>query len=247
LNQALSALDSTPSPDHFLDISPQGTPTAPISISKMKRALSHWIAALPADDSAIDKAPFVYDEHGLSIAIRPFPRRNRQATGGSIGVRHFPVRAVTVDEDIRAALEKKASRYGDLDRHYVVAVNSLGLFHNEDHAFNALLGTFLTAVGQLGDGTFKIEDTRKLNGIWVGPRGPRRKGLSAVLSTEQIDPWNFASRHGRLIRNPWAVAKLAPISLGVDEFDPIDGGFRKTEGLPMWRIFGLPQGWPEAR
>jgi hypothetical protein len=244
LNQALTALDNTPSPAHFLDLSPQGTPTAPISINKMRRALSQWIAALAPDPSATDRELFVYDEHGLRITIRPFPRRNRQAVARSIGVRHFPVHEVTVDEDIRAALEKKASRYGDLDHPYVVAVNALGLFHHEDDAFDALLGTSFTAVHQFTDGTFRTEDTRKPDGIWVGPQGPRRKGLSAVLSTEQIDPWNFASRHGVLIRNPWATAVLEPISLGVDEFDPIDANFRKTEGSAMWRIFDLPRDWP---
>jgi hypothetical protein len=244
LNDVLAALDKTPSPAHFLDISPQGTPTAPISIKKMKRELSQWIAALPADDSAIDKAPFAYEEHGLRITIRPFPRRNRQRIGRSIGVRHFPVQQVTVDEDIRSAIEKKASRYGDLDHPYVVAVNAFGFFHHEEDVFDALIGTSFTAVHQFTDGTFSTEDARKPDGIWVGPKGPRRKGLSAVLSTEQIDPWNFAARHGRLVRNPWATIVLAPISLRVDQFDPIDGGFRRTEGTTMGRIFGLPEGWP---
>ena len=154
------------------------------------------------------------------------------------------MRQVTVDEDIRGALEKKASRYGDLDHPYVVAVNALGLFHHEVDAFDALLGTAVTQMREFNDGTFRTEDTRKPDGVWVGPKGPRRRGLSAVFSTEQIDPWNFASRHARLIRNPWSIAVLPPIALGVDEFAPIDGNFRRTEGMIVGRIFGLPEAWP---
>jgi hypothetical protein len=245
LNQALAALDNTPSPAHFLDISPQGMPAAaPVSINKMKRALLQWVNALPPDDTAIGKPPFVYDEHGLRVVVRPFPRRNRPGTGRSIGVRHFPVQEVTVDEDIRAALEKKASRYGDLDHPYLVAVNALGLFHREDEALDALFGTTYTAVSQFTDGTFRTDERRKPDGIWFGPQGPRRKGLSAVLSTEQIDPWNFAARRARLICNPWSTAPLPSISLGVDEFNLVDDAFRRTDGTIMGSIFGLPEGWP---
>jgi len=244
LNQALAAIDSTPSPAHFLDLSAHGVPSAPISINKMKRSLARWIATLPEDDAATSAAPFVYDEHGLRITLRAFPRKNRARGTRSIGVRHFPVRQVTVDEDIRGALEKKASRYGDLDHPYVVAVNALGLFHHEDDAFDSLLGTAVTQMREFNDGTFRTEDTRKPDGVWVGPKGPRRRGLSAVFSTEQIDPWNFASRHARLIRNPWSIAVLPPIALGVDEFAPIDGNFRRTEGMIVGRIFGLPEAWP---
>jgi hypothetical protein len=244
LNQALAALDNTPSPAHFLDISPQGMPAAPVSINQMKRALLQWINALPLDDTAIDKPHFVYDEHGLRITVRPFPRRNRQVVGRSIGVRHFPVQEVTVDQDIRAGLEKKASRYGNLDHPYVVAINALGRFHREDEALDALFGASHTAVSELPDGTFRTQDVRKPDGIWFGPQGPRRKGLSAVLSTEQIDPWNFATRRARLIRNPWSTKPLPPLSLGVDEFHLVDDAFRRTDGAIMGRIFGLPDGWP---
>lgn len=243
-NQALAAVDNTPSPAHFLDISPQGMPAAPISINKMKRALLQWINALPQDDTAIDTPPFVYGQHGFRITVRPFPRRNRQGAGRAIGVRHFPVQDVTVDQDIRAALEKKARRYGNLDHPYVVAVNALGLFHREDEALDALFGTSHTTITQLPDGTFRTQEVRKPDGIWFGPQGPRRKGLSAVLLTEQIDPWNFAARRARLIRNPWSTAPLPPLSLGVDEFHLVDHAFRRTDGAIMGRIFGLPDGWP---
>jgi hypothetical protein len=245
LNQALRAIDSVNSPAHFLDLTVRGTPARPISINRLRRELNTWIAVLPDDEQAREAAPFVYEEHGVQIRLEAFPKHNRQRRGRAIGARHFPVQQVTANEDIRAALEKKASRYGALDLPYIVAVNAFGLFLDEDDAFDALLGTPAVVVRRMADGTMKPEETRNPDGVWCGSKGARKLGLSAVFSTQQIDPWNFASRNARIIRNPWAQKALGPVSLGVDEFNPVGNKFRKTEGRNMGLIFGLPDGWPE--
>jgi hypothetical protein len=246
LNQALSTIDRTPSPAHFLDLTVHGLPTAPISINTMKRKLREWISGLPCDDRSMDVAPLVHEEFGVTISLRAFPRRHSERATRAIGAQFFPPRQVTVDDDVRGALEKKASRYGTLDHPYVVAVNALGRFAREDNAVDALVGSPCMVIREMADGTTTQEAGRNTDGIWWGPTGPRRKGLSAVLSTEQIDPWNFASRHGRMIRNPWATAPLPPLALGVDNYEIVEGGYRITAGAKLADIFGLPDGWPEA-
>jgi hypothetical protein len=245
LNQALSAIDKTSSPAHFLDLSVSGMPTAPVSINKMKNALERWIATLPVGDAVKGHAPFVYNEHGMRINLRAFPRHNRERAGRAIGVRHYPAQNVKTDDDIRAALEKKAKRYGALDHPYVVAVDAFGLFHHEEDALDALLGTPYVAMRQRHDGSTEADERRKPDGIWNGQQGPRRQGLSAVLSTEQVDPWNFGSRRARLIRNPWAGTPLPPVDLGVDELNPVNDGFCRVEGATMSSLFDLPARWPE--
>jgi hypothetical protein len=230
LNQALTAIDRTPSPRHFLDLTVHGVPTEPISIKKMTNALRAWIAGLPDDDSAMRAAPFQYQEHGATFFLRAFPRRHPDRATRAIGVRFFPARVVTVDDDERGALEKKASRYGALDHPYVVAVNALSTFAPKNAIIDALLGSPYTAVEETASG-FTERESRKPDGVWYGPSGARRKGLSAVFSTEGIDPWNFARRFGRLIRNPSATVPLPSFDL--------------REGQTMGQIFGLPDGWPE--
>ena len=108
LNQALTALDRTSSPHHFLDLTVHGVPTAPISIRAMTNALLTWIDGLPDGDSTMDAAPFQYQEPGATISLRAFRRRHQERVGRAIGARFFPARHVTVDEDVRGALEKKA-------------------------------------------------------------------------------------------------------------------------------------------
>ncbi|GGF46408.1 hypothetical protein GCM10011611_61090 [Aliidongia dinghuensis] len=245
LNQALTAIDRTSSPRHFLDLTVHGVPTAPISINAMTKALRAWITGLPDDDDAMDAAPFQHQEHGATISLRAFPRRHPERARRAIGARFFPAGLVTVPDDVRGALEKKASRYGALDQPYVVAVNALGMFAREDAAIDALLGSPCMVLEQTADGLASREG-RNPDGVWSGPSGARRKGLSAVLSTERIDPWNFAVRRGRLIRNPWTTAPVPPFDLGVDDFQPEKGRYRIAAGQSMGEILGLPDGWPEA-
>jgi hypothetical protein len=245
LNQALSALDRTPSPRHFLDLTVHGAPTAPISIKTMTKALRTWIAGLPDDDSAMDAAPFQHTEHGATISLRAFPRRHPERAHRAIGARFFPASQVTVDDDVKGALEKKASRYGALALPYVIAVNALGLFARDDAAVDALLGSPCMLREQTANG-FTHRESRNPDGVWCGPSGARRKGLSAVVSTEGVDAWNFAVRRGRLIRNPWATAQVPSFDLGMDDFQPEDGRYRIIAGQSMGEIFGLPDGWPEA-
>jgi len=245
LNVALAAIDRTPSPRHFLDLDVVGVPEAPIATKRMTGALRRWIAGLPDDRSAFHAPPFVFEEHGVCITLRGWPRQNREQPERAIGVRHYQAQREKSYADIRDALEKKAKRYGALDHPYVVAVNAMRLFPREDGVIDAVLGTPHGIVRVLQDGRQSIEEGRHPDGVWWGRRGPRNQGLSAVLSTEGISPWNFASHRARLVRNPWAIQEFPRIAFGIDEFNPTDGIFQRTGGSQWGAVFGLPESWPE--
>lgn len=245
LNQALAAIDSVPSPNHFLDLTVHGVPTAPVSVKKLKRAVREWVETLPDDESAKEAAPFVFEEHGSKITLRAWPRHKKGDNGPAIGVRHFPVQQVAPHEDVRHALKKKASRYGALDHPYVVAVNSLPFFGREQHVTDALLGDVVITAKKDLDGNDVFEEGRKPNGIWHGPHGARNTGLSAVLSFNTVDPWNFGSRRGQLIRNPWTTAVLPDLGLGTDELNPSGEVFERVDGSNMTTLLELPDRWPE--
>jgi hypothetical protein len=164
-----------------------------------------------------------------------------------IGVRSFPVQQVIDDGTGKSALEEKAARYGTLDHTCVVAVNALGIRAREPNAVDALPGTPCMVVRHLEDGGTTCKEGRNTDGVRLGPTGGRRKGLSALLSTERIDPWNSAFRHGRPIRFPEATAPLPHVALGIDDYELDDGGFRLTHGQTVGEVLGLPEGWPETR
>jgi hypothetical protein len=248
LNTALAAIDEIPSPDHFLDLTVHGTPTAPISIKKMKRALQSWIAGLPKDATAKDAPPFKYEEHEATIQLRAW-NRNKHAgdDARAIGVRHFPITQIAPSKDVRSALKKKASRYGKLDLPYLVAINALGHHSREDAVIDALLGTPYVSISQSASGEKIIEEGRAADGIWYGPPDGQAQntGLSGVLAFREIDPWNFASRSGLLVPNPWAVKALPATGFGVDELTFLGDADERANGKAMSSLLELPETWPE--
>jgi len=126
-----------------------------------------------------------------------------------------------------------------------VAVNATGQYQNEEEAFDALFGSPCVVVRRYEDGRVEHRESRNPDGVWRGKDGPRKVGLSAVLSTERLSPWSIGLRRARLFRNPWAARPLAATPLGVDEINPVEGKFVKSEGSAFASIFGLHPGWPE--
>jgi len=247
LNTALSAIDSTPSPLHFLDLTVTGSPTQPLATKKMKTALTSWIAGLPANETARHAAPFVWEEHGTKIRLTAWTRHKPDETGRAIGVRHTPLTRIDPSQDIRPALKKKAARYGKLDHPYLVVLNALSTHHREVAVTDALLGTEYVQLSKGPNGESIEKYPRRPDGIWYGPPNgqPQNTRLSGVLALMKIDPWNFASKTGLLIPNLWAAKPLPALALGTAEYVIAGDAFLRKEGKPMHELVGLPAPWPE--
>jgi len=99
----------------------------------------------------------------------------------------FYLEGISAQGDLHGVLKRKASRYGALDLPLVVAVNC-----PDDEAGLR----------------------RALDELWLGPRGPQRRALSAVLAVRQAEPWNFRGSRLRLIRHPEPDFPLPPVDLG---------------------------------
>ncbi|WP_159006510.1 hypothetical protein [Bradyrhizobium sp. S69] len=247
LNTALSAIDISPSPLHFLDLKVTGLPTKPLSIKKLKTALTSWIASLPSDETARQAAPFVWEEHGAKIQLTAWTRSRPGEKGRAIGVRRSPATRIDPSQEIRPALKKKASRYGKLDHPYLVALNGLSTHHRESAVTEALFGTPYVEISKGPNGEEIVRDLNRPDGIWYGPPNgqPRNTRLSGVLALMKIDPWNFASKTGLLIPNPWAEKPLPEIGLGIAEWTVVGDELKRKDGKPMHELIGLPAAWPE--
>jgi hypothetical protein len=248
LNTALSAIDSTPSPLHFLDQMVTGSPTKPLSTKKLKAALKSWIASLPADETASQIAPFVWEEHGVKIELRAWTRNKPDEKGRAVGVKRTPVITIQPSQEIRPALKKKASKYGKLDYPYLVVLNALSTHHNDHAVFDALFGEPYIRFFKGPDGEEVHEEMRRPDGIWYGPPDgkPQNTRMSGVLALMRIDPWNFASKAGLLIPNPWAAMPLPQLGLGTSELVLVDDKYKREEGKLMHELVGLEPSWPEG-
>jgi hypothetical protein len=99
---------------------------------------------------------------------------------------------------LRRKIKKKAARYGELDKPYLLAVLALGDAVREHDVEHALLGT-----------------SQRDHAVWHGPGGPCNTRLSGVLVARGLrstDPFTASAAMPTLWQNPWA---LRPLSLAL--------------------------------
>jgi hypothetical protein len=253
LNQALHIIDSMGSADYFLDLSISGVPSDNIPAGKIRRRLKAWLRQLNYDrvaagwEHGLEAVPsFDYAIHGVEFHIRPYPRRGTRGDPNerAIGIQTLEPFVGIPELPIRAAIMGKAGRYGDLQLPYIVAVNSMGIYAREDHVVDALFGSPAIEVYQTDDGP-RHRNVRSRDGAWYGAGGPTYTRVSAVISTERVDPWHVGLRRARLIRNPWAARPEAFNCLTIDRREVTNQVLVETRGAALSELLELPENWPE--
>jgi hypothetical protein len=167
LNMAIAAIERVESPAHFLDLHIEGKPTEPIRGRQLRGALAAWIADLPDSDEAKNVPPFVYEAFGAKFTIGAFYRNKRGEVGErAVGMRSLEPYWETPGDGLRESVDKKASKYGELDAPYVVAVNATGEYQSEEDAFDAMFGSPCVVVRRFEDGRIEHRDSRNRDGVW---------------------------------------------------------------------------------
>jgi len=206
-----TALDS---PNFFLEIRFEREGAELPSDVELVRPLSAWLQTLDPDEvgerlkaaSRLAKIPMcVVEARGWIIRLRAVPKKveARGGTGRPLGV--FPGKAGVVDEQapIVSALRRKATRYGELDRPYVVAVLVDRVFADEEDVAEALFAKVQLAL----DGESQLlsgEPMREPQSLWRRGNTPRNTRVSAVLSAIHLSSHVVARSMPRLWHNPWA-------------------------------------------
>lgn len=152
-----------------------------------------------------------YEAEGWEIRLQAIPKS--PAGRGKPGVRPIGYRRigpmyVECRKGIVSALGSKATRYGEMDGPYVVAVNVLDDFADEKDIADALFGEPVITVRMLPDGRSSTEQSRRGDGVWWGPNGVQNTRVSGILAIERFSYWNIARRVPVLWHNPWAQKPL---------------------------------------
>lgn len=248
MREALQAIDEVQSPDFFLHLYTQGTPSQPIAVGRLRRAVQCFVDSLEYEqviannDAELATLPtWRHEEHGAHFTIQAVPKNARRSGGRAIGGRMLPGGVIHPDVAIRSAVVGKAGRYGEIDLPLVIAVNALEQYAGIDDAVDALFGSPAALVR----GNFETEFIRNFDGAWYGPAGPVNTRCSAVLFIERLSAWSVAQRSIHLFVNPWARYPIGEISIGVDVHEVIDQRMQERSGQALKRIFNLPENWPE--
>lgn len=111
------------------------------------------------------------------------------------------------DESIRNAVQKKASRYGDLDKPYLICINALserGVNSISVHIaiLGSVAGTFST---NPNDKDLRWERTK--DGVFLSDRGPIATRVSGIFVTRVFPSNVFAAEHW-LLKHPYCKLEL---------------------------------------
>jgi len=142
------------------------------------------------EEHGLDVLPlWNWEDDAWTIGFWAFPKK--VGARGRFGVRRVglwdhPVVVVDARRGIVSALRSKATRYGELDLPFVVAVNTLHLAADTEDAAAALFGSlqllFNPATGQ-------SREARAPDGAWGTSAAPRSRGVSAALLVLGATPW----------------------------------------------------------
>lgn len=252
INQAYDALDRLDSPDFFLDLEVDGTPSTPVPTRRLRAEVAAFLRGRDHDEcirvlqarglDALPSATFAHE--GWAITYTALPKEHTRGEPGlrPIGIKR-PRRWARVDHvsALRTAVRRKAGKYGDLGLPYVIAVNAVSQRLEDRHVAEALFGTESIVV----DGGVARPD-RVADGAWRGPQGPQHRSNSAMLVVSWLSPWTVAKQGVGLYHHPWAhrpcLEELSELPRAVPSKDGTQ--MQLFNGTAPHAIFGLPVDWP---
>jgi len=261
INAMYEGLERLESPNFFLAIRERGQPGTPPPAAQWRRTIAEWLAALDPDEIArlfqefqehgFDALPSLdLDHDDYSITVMPVPKSpDLRGTPGirPVGSVMGEVRVITSHTSLRAAIKSKATRYGNVDLPFLIAVNVIDEYLNlpyEDDIWNGLLGDDRLEIIRRADGSTEHRDNRAPNGVWHGPTGPQNTRCSAVLVAVDLNPEEVATKTPTIYHNPWAVRQLVEVALRLPAYVPVAGRMQKRDGLEVRAILDLPDRWP---
>jgi len=163
--------------------------------------LERWLGALDSRELCARSAVrrLVFDGFAFDVEAIALPQELARPCGCAQLVPRAAgavTRGGPVDDvrPLRRKIKKKAARYGDLDKPYVLAVLALGGAVRERDVEQALLGC-----------------SERDHAVWHGPGGACNTRLSGVLVARGLrstDPFAAASATPALWLNPWASRPL---------------------------------------
>jgi len=250
-------LNRTDSPDFFLEMQYRGNPEGNVRGRALRDKLEEWVRCLNYDEirrvydhrEYASLPTFNWSEDSLTLTFTPIPKgpENRGRPGiRTIGIdMRNEIRPILTEEDIRSALEGKASKYGEPDLPLIVAINVMDDFCDDDAVWVASMG-FVPCVG--ANARWQDMCNRAPEAGWRGPNGPRNTAVSAMVVTHQLSPSNIRGHVARLVHNPWAANPLPADSLPLVQYTiQLPGGEMNVcqETSPA-EILGIPDPWPIA-
>lgn len=225
------------------------------SLKRLAAEVESWAqGAAEAARSGI-LAERVFRAGGWEISLRLVPGFKPRPGGPQIAFsmqRGFIMEAAKPGEVLMAALDRKATRYGDLALPLVLVVadrtDRLAYFPGNlaENVAGGLFGPEITEHVEHRDGRGEMRH-RRGDGFWIRNGRPNHAGVSAVLVFPHAEIWKLREEQWQplLVRNPNAGQPLPPeIGLPWPELVMTDRQGTVRPGRSAADMLGLPEPWP---
>ena len=256
-NQVYDTLNKMNSPNFFIGVEVNKSPKTPPSGANMRTFLKEKLSNLNPvviakqfEQGGKKALPhWNMDQDGWQITFFPIPKNEARGKPGvrPIGIRMQGVHWLIPHVGIRKSIQGKASKYGEPDLPYIIAINVIDEFGVDDiDICNALFGEEQITVTPYDNGSIKRIYGRKSNGAWYGPNGPINQKVSAMFLTVNLFPNNIAERKPFLWHNPWANRTLDSDILPFFQWiiDLNNNRLIKKNGKKSWQLLGVYPNWP---
>jgi len=257
LGDAYDQLDRTNSPNFFLWITIEQGPGAMPSLAPVRRRLEIWLATLDPDQIALlalrdrrDLPSRAFEAGSWRLRFEAIPK-SREARGRP-GIRPLGVfdtggvRVLNTIDRLSSALAAKADQSRGAGSPVVIALDALGHFVDEDDIYSSLYGDEPAQFRRRAPADLDGDTPRERTGFWTERRLGRRGHVSAVLTTENLGPWNVARVNPVIWMNPWATRPLV-LDLPIRRVE-IDLALGERVDHPATmsapQILNVPNDWP---
>lgn len=257
--QVYDAINRMKSPNFFIKVKIHGAPATNPPGAKIRSFLEDKLSNLDpnmvtkqleqGDSEALPS--WNWKHNGWQVNFYPIPKKPEAR--GKPGVRPIGLQMKvagwhTSHIGIRDSIRDKATKYGELDLPYIVAINATDEFGvDESDICNALFGEEQITTIFLGNNLIDQESNRKPNGAWYGSGGPRNQRVSAALIADNLSSWSIAKVTPIIWHNPWANRPLTSDTLLLPQLFPGENNqLVKRKGKNGWELLGLDPNWPRT-
>lgn len=143
---------------------------------------------------------------------------------------------------IKSSIKKKATRYGEIDKPFLICINSTSeKGTDEDDIMNVLFGSLQVTFSTNPNNRNK-RSTRALDGVFLDSNGPKNTRVSGIFITH-VNPANLDIAKHWLVKHPYASKELNFSALKLSTIVVEDGKIKKIDGSTIKEIIGLPDDW----
>lgn len=250
----LDTIDRLEHPLFYLWLNEEGGPEISPSGRRIRDKLGRWLDGLDYEScqALVEAGQFsdlptrTFEVHGWTLKFRAFPKPRKrlgESTDRIIHLHNSGIHWVDSRTPIRDVIRRKASKYGHIQRPYLVAVNAVGNFIDDIDIAEALLGKEVLEIALSTGLEMRHRMARRPDGAWTSEDGERNTRVSGVLIGRNVSPSSVASAPLALYHNPWAQRKYSGSLSVLKQYVPSKGRLEEVDGAHPHEVINVDPNW----